>query len=148
MPAPSPGIRLAILDTLERYMACIDVKDWDGVADCFAPGAESLYNGDPTVLVGGHEVAGFIRRATAAYASTVHDLASCHVELREDGSAHARSRALVGVHLADAEIVSIRAIAYDDELREVDGAWLISRRRHEAVWQVDTPAATPRLVIR
>lgn len=138
--------RADIRDTLERYMACIDVKDWAGVAACFAEDSESLYNGDPTALVGGEAVAGFIERATAAYSSTVHSLAGCHVDL--DGSrAHVRSRALIGIHLPTTDSVSIRAIAYDDELRAVDDSWLITRRRHEALWQADMPAATPHLVM-
>jgi hypothetical protein len=138
--------RLAVRDTLDRYMACIDLTDWEGVAACFAPDAQSLYNNDPTVLIGGREVARFIQRAIAAYASTVHDLGNCRIEV-DGASAHAASRALIGVYLRETQTASIRAISYDDELHEIDGSWLITRRRHEPLWQFDAPAVAPLLVM-
>lgn len=81
MTRPSAEASVAIRYTLQRGVVCIDVGDWE----CFSPEAQSVYNGDAQVLVGGAGVAAFVQRATAQYASTVHDLAGCHVELTGDG---------------------------------------------------------------
>jgi len=137
--------RLAVRETIERYMAHLDQGDWAGVASCFTDDAESVYNDDPTVLRGGVEVAGFIQRALTAYEGTVHDLANCQVFVQGD-SATAITRALVGM-VRPVATVTFRAVEYTDELRRVSGTWLIVRRKHVPLWQSDIPAKAPKLTI-
>jgi hypothetical protein len=142
------SVEVGITQLLGRYMACIDQLDWSGVAACFSDDSESLYNGEPNTLHGGYAVADFIRRATAEYAGTVHDLANIWISDETD-AVRARSRALIGMTHRISGVITIRAIQYEDEFIELaDHRWRIRRRLHQPLWQFDTPGTTPHLSLR
>ena len=138
--------RLAVRETLERYLNHLDDENWDGVAACFTPDAISYFNHEPQALHGGGDVAAWLRRALAAASGTNHALSNLRVELDGD-VARSDSRVMATLHWGEPGRgrVTARAIRYRDELVEHAGVWLIRRRRHEPQWQYDALSARPQL---
>ena len=140
------SIKLPVLETMEDYLNYLDNQAWEGVARCFTDDAVSHYNYEPQSLHGGREVADWLHRSLQAYSGTNHALSNFHVDL-EGAIAYCDSRVMATLHWGESGKgrVSARAIRYRDELIEVNGVWLIRRRRHEPKWQYEALSALPQL---
>ncbi|WP_319423551.1 nuclear transport factor 2 family protein [Pleurocapsa sp. FMAR1] len=140
------SIKLAVRETMEDYLNCLDNQNWTGVARCFTNDAVSHYNKDPQSMHGGCDVADWLHQVLQVYSGTNHALSNFHVDL-EGELARCDSHVMATLHWGEngQGRVSVRAIRYRDEMVEVEGIWLIRRRIHEPRWQYDALSASPRL---
>jgi len=74
----APPDRAAIDDLLARYCFAIDLRDWEGLREVFAPDAVITYWG-PRVSTGIDQIVEFFRSATSAVAATQHLLHTSRV---------------------------------------------------------------------
>jgi len=133
--------RLLVREVLEKYLASLDDKDWDGIAGCFTDDAVSHYNDEPDALHGGKGVADWLHRMVA-YNATDHSLSNVRIEVTGD-TAVAHSLVIATLHQGDEGVgrVQVRAIDYRDHLVKIDGQWRISERLHHPTMQYDAPSA-------
>jgi len=88
--------RLLVREVLEKYLASLDDKDWDGIAGCFTDDAVSHYNDEPDALHGGKGVADWLHRMVA-YNATDHSLSNVRIEVTGD-TAVAHSLVIATLH--------------------------------------------------
>jgi hypothetical protein len=60
---------LALRRVMDRYLACLDRRDFDGIAACFTDDAPIVYLDGPVSLVGGQALADYLRFVTNFRAS-------------------------------------------------------------------------------
>ncbi len=124
------------------YLRCLDTKQWDGFASCFAADATADYNGlvfdEPTALVA------FMRSRMGEGVLTMHQAHHPEIDVAAGGTA-------VGTwYLHDKVVVDAHRFAleggafYSDRyVRTADG-WRIQhtgyRRTFEMTWDLDDPA--------
>jgi hypothetical protein len=73
--------KLVIRATVEDYLNLLDTRNWDGIASYFSDDGRSWYNFEPQALIGGTDVADWLRRIEA-YRSTDHALSNLPIEAR------------------------------------------------------------------
>lgn len=125
--------RQAIHDLVTRYACAVDRRDFDAVAACFTPDADTDY----TFFEGPIDVVlEKIRAGVGGFAMTMHVLGNHLAEIRGDEATsetyavcyHRRPGASDGVDL-------VVAMRYLDDLVRTPGGWRIRRRRATVEWQ-------------
>jgi hypothetical protein len=138
--APEWLEELAVRRVMDRYLACLDRRDFDGIAACFTDDAPIVYLDGRVSLVGGQALAGYLRFVTNFRASN-HTVSSFTSELK--GASATMDTLALAILLegdADAGRLLLRGIHYEDWLVRRDEEWLISRRNHGATWQCEADA--------
>ena len=129
--------RQAIRDLVTRYACAVDRRDFDGVAACFTPDAET----DNTYFAGPiGDVLEKIRAGVSGFAMTMHVLGNHLAEVRGDTATsetyavcyHRRPGVPDGAQL-------VVAMRYLDELVRTSTGWRIQRRRATVEWQQHEP---------
>lgn len=137
--------KAAIRDTLLRYAAGIDGRDWDLMLSCFTDDVAANFQGNDLGR-GKDKILAYINTAAAGFriVSSIHLLANMYVEVDRQ-----RARAVtygIGYLVYDAgsgEMLRTRHLHYVDELvRSADGSWLISQRTLTNDWERHTPVDT------
>ncbi|MCD4523578.1 nuclear transport factor 2 family protein [Nocardioides sp. cx-173] len=131
-----------------RYLRCLDTKQWDDFAACFAPDATADYNGlvfsDPTALVD------FMRTNMGEGVLTMHQAHHPEIDVAPDdaddagtatGTWYLHDKVIVDAHRFALEGGAFYADRY---VRGANGGWLIQhtgyRRTFELTWDLDDPA--------
>ncbi|MBC9731938.1 nuclear transport factor 2 family protein [Nocardioides marmotae] len=126
-----------------RYLRCLDTKEWDGFAACFAPDATADYNGlvfdDPESLVD------YMRRNMGDGVLTMHQ--AHHPEIDVDADDPDRATGTWYLHdkvIVDAVRFALEGGAtYSDVYTRIEGEWRILRtgyrRTFELTWNLDEP---------
>jgi ketosteroid isomerase-like protein len=132
--------RQAIRDLVTRYACAVDRRDFDAVAACFTPDADTDY----TFFEGPIGVVlEKIRAGIGGFAMTMHVLGNHLAEVHGDEATsetyaicyHRRPGASDDVHL-------VVAMRYLDELVRTAEGWRIRRRRATVEWQHREPPPT------
>ena len=137
--------KAAIRETLLRYAAGIDRRDWDLMLSCFTDDVWSILQGNDLGR-GRDKILTYITSAAAGFriVSSVHFLANMYIELTGD-RATAETYG-IGYLVYDAGVgptLRMRHLRYIDELvRSSDGVWLIEKRTLTNDWERQTPVDT------
>lgn len=126
--------RLDIQDTLTKYAATIDVKDFDGLRTCFADDARASYGSDADPLEGGDAIVAWVSEAVAPLEWQHHLMSVYGVEVDGDEATaliYLLSHQTVGGVPDEIRMMTSR---YHNRLSRVDGRWLISDLRLEVGW--------------
>lgn len=125
--------RIAIGELLARYCDRLDAYDIDGVAACFTHGARADYGpGRGGEIASRQAIAERIRDGQAAFRRTHHQLGHGTVTFDSDDPTRASAlTAAITWHERWSGARELLALRYVDELRRIDGTWLIDRRRVE-----------------
>lgn len=133
-----------IRETLLRYAAGVDRKDWALMSSCFTEDTEGVWNG--VELQGTQAIVDYINQAATQFVirSSAHMFTNIYIELDGDS---ARSETyglayLVGERDGDT-FLRLRGLRYRDELVRHDGGWRIRRRNLSADWELQTPVKVP-----
>ncbi len=136
--------RIAIDDLLIRYSTATDTRDWSLLDTCFTRDAHLDYTASGGIEGSYPEVRGWLERALAPFAVTVHYVTNSAVEL--DGDRATARTALynpMGFKNPDGSlhVFTIGAYYVDELVRTADG-WRIAKRVEEAAFLDGTlPAA-------
>jgi ketosteroid isomerase-like protein len=134
--------KAAIRETLLRYAAGIDRRDWDLMLSCFTDDVAANFQGNDLGR-GKHKILEYITALAAGFRihSSIHLLANMHVEL--DGDRATATTYGIGYLVFDAgdgPTLRTRHLHYLDELvRTSGGEWLIARRTLTNEWERFTP---------
>ncbi len=108
-----------------RCLRCIDTKQWDELAECFADDATANHEGGKFSLSGRDAILDFFRRTNVSELITMHHVHHPEIEIMADGAARA-TWALEDYVIDLKANWSLRGAAfYDDEYVVVDGQWKI-----------------------
>jgi ketosteroid isomerase-like protein len=136
--------KAAIRETLLRYAAGVDRKDWPLMKTCFTEDCTGVWNG--VELNGSDAIVAYINQAAAQFTvlHAMHMLCNIHVELDGD-SASVETYAFSSLTAeSDGEIfLRLRGLRYRDTLVRQDGDWLIKHRVLSADWETRGPAVIP-----
>jgi hypothetical protein len=127
-----------------RYLRCLDTKQWDEFATCFAPGATADYNG--LVFDGPATLVDYMRTNMGPGVLTMHQAHHPEIDLDlEDTDAACATWHLHDKVVVDAVRFALEggAIYSDRYVRCADG-WRIQhtgyRRTFEMTWNLDDPS--------
>ena len=134
---------LAALNAIEHviasYALALDGRDFDRAADCFAEDAEATYAG--VEVPGGRPAIRAWLEANSEFAASTHLLATPVVELHGERARAVTSAVAFLIRERDGALrLHTRELRYTDTLVRRDGAWRITRRVHEALWEAVQPA--------
>jgi uncharacterized protein (TIGR02246 family) len=124
--------RAQIDDLLARYCFAIDLRDWDGLRQIFAPDAVITYSG-PRVREGISEIVEFFRATTSA-ATTQHLLHTSRVWATGPDTAAGLSHVTAHHVGRDVALPATEAATYtvtgtyDDRFTRAPDGWRIARR--------------------
>jgi ketosteroid isomerase-like protein len=129
--------RQAIRDLVTRYACAVDRRDFDGVAACFTPDADTDYTYFKGPIA---EVLEKIRAGVGGFAMTMHVLGNHLAEVHGDEASsetyavcyHRRPGVADGAQL-------VVAMRYLDHLVRTPGGWRIKRRHATVEWQQSGP---------
>jgi ketosteroid isomerase-like protein len=125
--------RQEITDTLYRYAAAIDVKDYERLRSVFTDDVVAQYAGAPEIQ-GADKLTAWIREMSPTTKYQHHLLNVYEVEIHGD-EAHAYTyHTSHQVDAATPDSVYVIVARYRDVLRRVDGRWLIADKRMEVGW--------------
>lgn len=117
--------KLKIFERLSIYTLTLDGKDAEGWANCFT---EDGIFGQGGKVIRGREKLRAYAEVHGRAAGSRHITASPHYEIDESGVA-ARGRSTTVVTFATPSGYKIAMTGwYEDELKKIDGDWLIARR--------------------
>jgi ketosteroid isomerase-like protein len=128
----------AIRETLLRYAAGIDRRDWDLMLSCFTDDVVANFQGNDLGR-GKDRILAYITQLAAGFTihSSIHMLANMYIELHGD-----RATAVtygIGYLVFDAgegPRLRTRHLHYADDLvRTSDGSWLIAQRTLTNEWE-------------
>ena len=134
--------KAAIRETLLRYAAGIDRRDWDLMLSCFTDDVWSNFQGNDLGR-GRDKILAYINTAAAGLriVSSMHLLANMYIEL--DGAKATADTYGIGYLVFDAgagPTLRTRHLHYIDDLVRVDdGSWLIAKRVLTNDWERLTP---------
>jgi uncharacterized protein (TIGR02246 family) len=140
----APPDRAEIDDLLARYCFAIDLRDWDGLREVFAPDAVITYSG-PQVRTGINEIVAFFRAAVGT-ATTQHLLHTSRVWATGPDTAEGLSH--VTAHHVGHDVVLPATEAatytvtgtYDDRFTHTPVGWRIARRTLSLLTRAGDPA--------
>jgi len=130
-----------------RYARALDDRDVEGVVAYFTRDAD-------VAVEGAEEPITDLRAFFAGLAGegklnlgevSTHVMANVLVELDGD---RATAQTDGVVHLLRGGIVLVRGVRYSDVCACTGAGWLIARRRHQALWQFNVPAAAVSVLTR
>lgn len=108
-----------------KCMRCVDTKEWEELAGCFAENATTSYEGGKHSLTGRNAILDFFRRMNVSELVTMHHVHHPEIELMDSEAARA-TWALEDYVIDLKANWSLRGAAfYDDEYVRVDGKWKI-----------------------
>jgi uncharacterized protein (TIGR02246 family) len=130
-----------------RYMRAVDTKDWDALAQTFAPDARSLYSGGKYAYEGRDAIVGFLRGALAdTRVATMHHAHTPEIEITSETAARGTW------YLEDVVINEVASTAdlpggtvlhgtgiYRDEYVKQDGEWRIALTGYERIFEYIQP---------
>ena len=134
--------KVAIRETLLRYAAGIDRRDWDLMLSCFTEDVWEIFQGNDLGR-GRDNILGYINNAASGLriVSSIHMLANMYIEL--DGSRARADTYGIGYLVFDSgggPTLRMRHLHYmDDLVRSDDGSWLIAKRVLTNDWERLTP---------
>jgi uncharacterized protein (TIGR02246 family) len=141
----APADRAEIDDLLARYCFAIDLRDWEGLREVFAPDAVITYSG-PRVSTGISEIVAFFRATASAVATTQHLLHTSRVWATGPDTAEGLSHVTAhhvgdGVALPAPEAATYTVTGtYDDRFTRTPEGWRITRRTLMLVTRAGDPA--------
>jgi hypothetical protein len=123
------------------YLRCLDQKDWDGLADVFAPDATASYSGGKYTYEGRDEIVGFISRnmgrETFHSSHRVH-----HPEITIDGDTATATWALEDIVLdTEWKFLLAGAAFYEDRYVRIDGRWYIQHTGYRRSFEYMQPTS-------
>jgi 3-phenylpropionate/cinnamic acid dioxygenase small subunit len=140
----APPDRAEIDDLLARYCFGIDMRDWDGLREVFAPDAVITYSG-PQVRTGINAIVAFFRAAVCA-ATTQHLLHTSRIWATAPDTAEGLSHVTahhvghdVVLPATEAETYTVTG-TYDDLFTRTPEGWRIARRTLTLVTRAGDPA--------
>jgi SnoaL-like domain len=138
--------RLAVEETLYRYWAATDARDWPTIRELFTADARGRYWGGKW-LEGVDAVVTFLSTMTAD-SQTMHHLGKV-TAVAVDGRLARASSYLVAQMMgkADPDAVLVSVGTYVDELRNENGVWKISLKDYSQGW-VELRRADQRALLR
>lgn len=125
--------RQEITDTIYRYAATIDVKDYEGLRTVFTDDVVAQYAGAPEIR-GADTLVGWIREMSPTSKYQHHLLNVYDVRIEGDVSSVYAYHTSHQIDEATPDTVYVIVARYRDEVRRVDGRWLISDLRMEVGW--------------
>jgi SnoaL-like domain len=119
-----------------RYLRTLDLKDWDGFAEVFEPGATGEY-GEGLRFDSAAEIVDFMRRSLGPDVITVHQVHHPEIALDASGSTATGRWMLMDRVIAVSHRVLIEGSAvYRDEYRRGDdGHWRIAHTGYERIYE-------------
>lgn len=132
---PDDLVTLREIEQLKyRYLRTLDLKDWDGFADVFEPGATGDY-GENLRFASAAEIVEFMRTSLGPEIITVHQVH--HPEIAVDGDVATATWSLMDrVIVTEHRLLIEGASAYRDECRRgSDGAWRITHTGYERIYE-------------
>jgi ketosteroid isomerase-like protein len=140
--------RTTINETLHRYCASLDARDFEALASCFTDDCVATFSISPTevdTVVGGKAVAKWCN-GILKFAHSIH--AVSHAIIKVDGDKATSTSLLVATLMYGTDRggrAFVRGIKYVDALRRVGDVWLIEARTHQVLWQFDAVSQVPGL---
>ena len=134
--------KAAIRETLLRYAAGIDRRDWDLMLSCFTEDVWANFQGNDLGR-GRDKILAYINTAASRLRimSSIHMLANMYIEV--NGARATADTYGIGYLVFDAgtgPTLRTRHLRYiDDLVREDDGSWLIDKRVLTNDWERLTP---------
>ena len=131
-----------IRETLLRYAAGIDRRDWDLMLSCFTDDVWAIFQGNDLGR-GRDKILAYINTAASGFriVSSIHMLANMYIEL--DGAGATAETYGIGYLVFDTgtgPTLRTRHLRYIDELvRDEGGSWLIAKRVLTNDWERLTP---------
>ncbi|HUP72959.1 MAG TPA: nuclear transport factor 2 family protein [Acidimicrobiales bacterium] len=131
-----------IRETLLRYAAGIDRRDWDLMLSCFTDDVWAIFQGNDLGR-GRDKIRAYINNAASGFRiiSSIHMLANMYIEL--DGARAKADTYGIGYLVFDSgsgPTLRTRHLHYiDDLVRDDDGSWLIAKRILTNDWERLTP---------
>lgn len=122
-----------------RYLRCVDLKQWDELADTLTEDAVADYGthaaGGPLTLTSRDEILRYLRDNLGPEIITVHF--ASHPEIDVDGDHATGSWCFEDTVIATEHRVAIRGAAYyrDEYRREPDGRWRIASTGYERIYE-------------
>lgn len=119
-----------------RYARLLDQKDWDGLAECFAPGATASYGGGDKALEGREAIMRFLRgNLEATSMITSHQVGQPEIELTGPETAKGQW-ALQDLVIDTSRSFTVRGASfYADEYVKTDGRWLLSHTGYKRIYE-------------
>ena len=128
--------RLAITDTVIAYATAIDTRDWPMFEALFTPDAVWEYRAGDERHTGPGRIADRVRPTVEHLDATQHLLTNHVVAIDGDTAKH--TCYYLAQHLRAGKRF-LAAGRYDDELRRVNGRWLIAARALISTWAEGDP---------
>jgi len=125
--------RQAIEDTLYKYAATIDLKDYVGLRTVFTDDVVAQYAGAPEVH-GADQLVAWIREMSPTQGFQHHLINVYEVEIEGDEAKTYTYHTSHQVDTTTPDHVYLIVGRYRDVLRRVDGRWLIADKRMEVGW--------------
>jgi ketosteroid isomerase-like protein len=125
--------RQAIEDTLYKYAATIDLKDYEGLRAVFTDDVVAQYAGAPEVE-GADTLVAWIEEMSVTQGFQHHLINVYEVEIDDDEARTYTYHTSHQVNLSTPDNVYVIVGRYRDVLRRVDGRWLIADKRMEVGW--------------
>ena len=122
------------------YFRCLDLKDWDGIAELFVPEATCAYSAGAYTYEGRDAIVEFFRKAMGRE-TFVSSHKAHHPEIDLTGPDTA-----TGVWALEDTVIDLQwgldirgAAFYEDEYVKRDGAWRIGRTAYKRVFEELSP---------
>jgi ketosteroid isomerase-like protein len=138
--------RALIRETLLRYAAAVDRKDWELMSTCFTEDCDGVWNG--VELHGTQAIVDYINQAAAKFVvlNSAHMFTNIYVELDDGGDSAKVETYGFSCLTGDREgevFLRMRGLRYLDVVVRRDGDWKIKHRKLIADWEKQSPAVVP-----
>jgi len=123
------------------YAGAIDRKDYDAIADCFAPDAGVIYTGFSEELRGAEAIMAHMHLALESMDATQHLFTNFIIDIA--GDAGVMTCDILAQHLHGGETF-LAGGKYDTRVAKVAGGWKFSRISGTTVWSLGNRDMLPR----
>lgn len=143
---PDDLVDIASIKQLKyRYLRLLDLKDWDGLAQCFTVDATASYGGGTFEFDGREAIMDFLRETMgSSTVLTSHKVHHPEVEVTGASTASATWALDDLVLLEDFGVVVRGSAFYRDEYVRLDDGWQISHTGYQRVFEELIPNAEGR----
>ena len=119
-----------------KYLRCLDLKQWQDLAECFTEDAVSAYSGGKYSFEGRDAIMDFLEKAMGAPSFlSSHTVHQPEIELTGETTATGIWALHDVVIETNADIVIQGAAFYRDEYVKVDGKWKIRSTGYERTYE-------------
>jgi ketosteroid isomerase-like protein len=125
--------RQAIEDTLYKYAATIDLKDYDGLRTVFTDDVVAQYAGAPEIQ-GADTLVSWIREMSQSQGFQHHFVNVYEVDIDGDEAKTYTYHTSHQIDPSEPDTVYVIVGRYRNVLHKVDGRWLIADKRMEVGW--------------